>query len=76
MTRWHVEDTFGKITTDPEMVREYGFLIQAGDAEMAAIDCGVILGKSPDGYVPSRPVARSQLEACMKLYEDRLLRAS
>jgi hypothetical protein len=55
LTRWHVEDVFGMITADPEMAHEYGFLIQAVNPDMTALDCEIILGQDPR-LRPPKPV--------------------
>jgi hypothetical protein len=75
MTRWHVEDVYGMITADPRMARQYGFLIQAVNEDLTALDCEIILGKSPTG-LPIKPRAlRTNLEACLMNYEQGLLAA-
>jgi hypothetical protein len=75
MTRWHVEDNFGMITKDPSMARQYGFLIQAVNEDLTALDCEIILGADPR-LAPPRPAkGRNALDRALIQYEDLLLAA-
>ncbi|HKC47651.1 MAG TPA: hypothetical protein VKB63_08640, partial [Gemmatimonadales bacterium] len=58
MTRWHVEDIFGWVTSDAIMCQQYGFLIQAIADDLQSLECEIVLGTGgkPRQLVPDDPI--------------------
>lgn len=75
-TRWHVDDVFGRITRDPAMANQYGFLIQAVNPEGTALHCEVLLGHGVEGARPLASLKAPQqgLDALIALWKAGHLR--
>ena len=69
MTRWHVEDVYGLITRDKDMLNQFGFLIQSVADDLSCIECEILIGKPVDGLDRSRKAIRRPIDVLLEQYE-------
>jgi hypothetical protein len=68
-TRFHAQDVYGLITREPDMLTQYGFLIQSISDDLQSLDCEILIGKPVDGLDRPRPLKRKKLDVLLEQYE-------